>query len=813
MGRGTKRKAAGRNKGGKERKGTEATADQSQGAMDVSAVSVESASSVSPAGRRTRLNYEGSQFQLEDERIAQEELARVATIAQEKLARVAAKEAARIEMLKVPTCMDVRAGYLTKGAAAALLGMKFGTFKDMYNRWVLKGYVAHVGHNPAILDEIGEQDLEIECGSRSIEGAGWRTVVQFRKVIEPFWRATLQRRGDKRYRELTCEISASSVRERMAKYIPEFMRMADKQNLARFCARVNFLAAITSAAVSFSVLQGENGGLYPDDPTAIMPALIFNTDELSTDLNPTFEKDPIRVAAGTGKALRGENFGVKGVTGVLLETFQEAYSTPEAIEKSDLAASTTLSTATPAAKTKTHPQAGKPISSWTKKRRYYGDSFAHRGVSVDFTTSGDGQLVQMTATFQDDSLPPGSFYIYPLQTVLPGEVYMILRHPKVDQEKLSVKKLKNILYPACARFRDRVVLGQEDIAKLMRNLARLQAQNQGTALYQQNDVSCGHKVFHGFVKCEKDIICEGNEGSLPTYMRAVHNILVGHQFPASLYRTIFKQMANFPHWSHAAMNRHNLLQGYRLTGFVPWSLDAFLRRWSGSKVLEKRDFERIRDAFPHLVEIAHVTGVIYDEYAKEQLGDFLNEVHEKGLSKLALAVIANHEKTKRDEDRPLNQGGATHLDNAGLLDKRREWCEVAEAKELLKQGERDAVLKLDALRVCVGQLLSPEADRMLKGVTLKRLREKIYVPYKMLSEKDYLKLRGVCKAFAKVFAPCERYTPKFSKGIAAMRTTASATAANTAAIAYLAQRSAGIEAEALGQAWAQLQEGEVQEGE
>jgi hypothetical protein len=155
MGRGPKRKAADRKKGGKERKGTEANAGQSQGAMDVSAVYVESASSVPPAGRRTRLNYEGSQFQLQDERIAQEELA-----------RVAAAEAARIEVLKVPTCMDVRAGYLRKGAAAALLGMKFGTFKDMYNRCVFKGYTAPVGHNPAILDEIGEQDLEIECGSR-----------------------------------------------------------------------------------------------------------------------------------------------------------------------------------------------------------------------------------------------------------------------------------------------------------------------------------------------------------------------------------------------------------------------------------------------------------------------------------------------------------------------------------------------------------------------------------------------------------------------------------------------------------------------
>jgi hypothetical protein len=166
MGRGPKRKAADRKKGGKERKGTEANAGQSQGAMDVSAVSVESASSVSPAGPRTRLNYEGSQFQLQDESIAQEELTRVATAAQEKLARVAAAKAARIEVLKVPTCMDVRAGYLRKGAAAALLGMKFGTFKDMYNRCVFKGYTAPVGHNPAILDEIGEQDLEIECGSR-----------------------------------------------------------------------------------------------------------------------------------------------------------------------------------------------------------------------------------------------------------------------------------------------------------------------------------------------------------------------------------------------------------------------------------------------------------------------------------------------------------------------------------------------------------------------------------------------------------------------------------------------------------------------
>ncbi|KAJ1427343.1 hypothetical protein B484DRAFT_397230 [Ochromonadaceae sp. CCMP2298] len=123
--------------------------------------------------------------------------------------------------------------------------------------------------------------------------------------MERFWRDTLRRRNYKRWRDLPFEPSESAVREKMGIFIPHKRRQGDKQDAARFRARTWFLVPIASAAVSYSVLTGENGGLWPNDPTGIRPALICNTDELSTNLNPAFQKAQVRCAAGMDAALRG----------------------------------------------------------------------------------------------------------------------------------------------------------------------------------------------------------------------------------------------------------------------------------------------------------------------------------------------------------------------------------------------------------------------------------------------------------------------------------------------------------------------------
>ncbi|KAJ1402491.1 hypothetical protein B484DRAFT_405406 [Ochromonadaceae sp. CCMP2298] len=56
------------------------------------------------------------------------------------------------------------------------------------------------------------------------------------------------------------------------------MRQADKEEYLRLKAHNKLLASISSAAIYCSFFEGENGGLYPE--------LIYNTDEVSSDLNP-----------------------------------------------------------------------------------------------------------------------------------------------------------------------------------------------------------------------------------------------------------------------------------------------------------------------------------------------------------------------------------------------------------------------------------------------------------------------------------------------------------------------------------------------
>jgi hypothetical protein len=849
-----KRKAGSKRRRGRKgsRSGSQSTGrsagrDSSHAAADFSFASLPSPSFQPPAVRRTRNTYEGSQFQQHDEEITRAEAA---------LQAVA--DAAQLHRDKIHACEEVSARRITKKSAAGSLQMPVMSFYDMYTRWQVRGTITAIGHNPPLLDEESKAALEQEVERRSLEGAGWRTVADFAQSIEPFWRDTIRRRGDKRWQELPWKPGTSTIRARMAEYIPHRLRAADRQNVKRFNVRVNLLPAISGAAVSRSVLQGKSGGMWPEDPTGIQPAFIFNTDELSTDVQPIFTKKPSRISNSAASVLRRENFGVKSVDGLAASTYTAAYSTLPAIERSAPTSSATLALAAPGSEV----DRSTPISAWQRSSRYYGKKMAHRGVSIDFTTSGDYKLICMTATWTDSKIPEEKFHIYPLQSTTPGEVYLILRAIKVDEDKLAIAKLQNILFPATTRHRERIVASQcISMADLATDLAghsssgprrrgtsdsssesssesssdsssssdrqhnmsmeggrwnppaRVGEKNwpravltmdgcgtpltaiircaeepalfrsmppktniykhqaQGTALFQQNDACKGHQVFNDLVDKEKDILCEGSEAAMPYYMKAVHDILVGVKlidgqgFAVDLYRTIFKFMCNFEHWAHCAMSRHNLMQGYMLTGWVPWNCDAFLQRWAGYKNLELHDLHRIGAAFPQLVAVAQVHGMLHKEFVTKIMGEFINEAHQKGVSRIALQAIALEECKKPISLRNINEWGPCQIDNTGLLARRREAVERREEDNLQESKRKYARTVLMAIKMATGVLLYPK--RVLDSVVNvdADVREAIYTKYKCLGEEDFLQLRLVSKDYFAAFKATVRYAPIYSKAL------------------------------------------------
>jgi hypothetical protein len=104
---------------------------------------------------------------------------------------------------------------------------------------VSRGYIQGVGHNPELFDQQAKEGIVAEIGRRSVESAGWLDTGNFKKMLEPFWRATLERRGDNQVPFLDFEVAESTLRGLMAQYIPEKLRQGDKQNAARFRVRVN----------------------------------------------------------------------------------------------------------------------------------------------------------------------------------------------------------------------------------------------------------------------------------------------------------------------------------------------------------------------------------------------------------------------------------------------------------------------------------------------------------------------------------------------------------------------------------------------
>ena len=78
--------------------------------------------------------------------------------------------------------------------------------------------------------------------------------------------------------------------------------------------RLDFGRRIGAAATILSACKGKYNKLYPEDPTAQKPDLLFKTDRKTTEINETFSKTAAtRVTKGTTKKMNKENYGIKGL--------------------------------------------------------------------------------------------------------------------------------------------------------------------------------------------------------------------------------------------------------------------------------------------------------------------------------------------------------------------------------------------------------------------------------------------------------------------------------------------------------------------
>jgi len=197
---------------------------------------------------------------------------------------------------------------LVDGAAKA--GIVSSTFHRRLKAYKKGGSLSTVGHRHSWIHFSLVEEIHYACHKRSNEGLGFSSDENFLRFIVPYIRRSyvLFERTEKSKESIN--MAHSSLHTMMKTYVPEKVSQGDRNNLNRIRASANLVIHLIAAVVTFSVLNGENGGLYPEDPTGIRPDKIFTSDATTVLINQTTQAGETRVAKGTGKRMRQQGMGV-----------------------------------------------------------------------------------------------------------------------------------------------------------------------------------------------------------------------------------------------------------------------------------------------------------------------------------------------------------------------------------------------------------------------------------------------------------------------------------------------------------------------
>jgi hypothetical protein len=716
-------------------------------------------------------------------------------------------------LLEAAVCSFLN-GSLKAIDAADSINMPIKQFYRMKERFAQKGSVTKVGNNPPLLDAEAERDIMVESTRRAMEGSGYSRLRPFVATLETKWRDTLRRRGNVGWETAPFVIGKSTLYSYEEQFVSETMRRADSQNLQRSLNRINIVVPITAAATMFSVLRGLNGGMWPQDQTAVRPQMVSCRDTKSLDLQPKFDnKNAVKVPAGTNKALRGEHFGVKCLSGCDVDltplpgsTYVTPPSSPDSTSSSESFARGTVDHCKYTAEALYLSK--KAICELPHTRTTKGGTLAHRGAALDFTTIASGQLKIIMVTLKENTMTTYSLHKICGHCAHGIEMYMIMRPKEVNEVQLELDKLEFIFYPAMERQRQGV-MAQADVPihlhglirtgenllqpsipetdpplprmvhtldgcgppliaamrfhedsyykdKCPANTSDVKNPNAGTHLFQLNDAAKSHGILQSHYSTDFNVIREGEEGRLPPYMPLVDKILKSSGCEPSAQRTYFKLMANLMHWSEDAFSYQHITSGARLCSLFPMSLGAFIRRWAGKSVLTDEDLETVIRAFPALVDVADARGTVNQQTAEDILGDFIDEVHEKGLSTEALVLLAAQALKKPQSERPLNQQGMTHLNNDGLLEDRRKDILLRNAKGVAALETNLCKLRIESLVAALGitRCVKESKDKdMFTEMTARTKSLHVRATCLFLSEADQLSLRSCCTTAFNALSP------------------------------------------------------------
>jgi hypothetical protein len=689
---------------------------------------------ISHGTRRTRDSYENSSHETEDRLYAN--IKKTAAEELTKKKRIDRAETAKLNLM-ISVFSDVEIGRISKRDAALSIEMPKSTFQDVFNRWKSKGSseTSSAGRK-SFLDDVAIDEMTTEIFKRSAAGGGFDTHSQFKHFLEKYWRDTLNRNGQRDWAMRQFSISDSVFYALQAKHLPELTTKADKNNRQRLLCRLNVMVPIASAALTYSVLQGLNGGLYPDDPTGAHPSLVIGEDTTTIELKPHFETGKVRCGPGTKALMKGAGLSVKQTVGVhSRETIDSDVADSSRSHKLvfdiRIKNESTDNVHHPFHCTPYKSHNKVPIctmpSGYTKGGDY---TFKRSGVACDFGLTCAPDVLFKIITVKENLLKD-RYEIHELSR--DREVYLVLKGNDIDETQLQLDIDKMIVFPAAVRRRARImdaadkmnacmsafkdmtldsgVPASDDVLDTPRivfcmdgkgeplearmeffenpelvnlfpdHASQLKYWHASSMLFAFNDTADFHSNLKSNVLKEKDIICQGDEARLPEYMSLVDMILKKHKMTPIRQRTYFQFIANFEHWVTSAASYGVLKVGCEIAGIWPFSLYQFISRFAGARSLDDKDYETIVAHFPYLVDVAYRLGYVDPQYVDAVFADFTKSLQQQTLSRQALEVLKSEElkKVKPFTAMNIKNWGAAHLNSSNVLQVRRDQVAAKEA--------------------------------------------------------------------------------------------------------------------------------------
>jgi hypothetical protein len=229
--------------------------------------------------------------------------------------------------------------------------------------------------------------------------------------------------------------------------------------------------------------------------------------------------------------------------------------------------------------------------------------------------------------------------------------------------------------------------GLETILPQNNNIAKLI--NAGTALYQPQDVGKGHKKFRSIAKSDKHCLLEGvDDDRIPTYAGLVFNLLMKHRFKLSAVRTYYKYFINYENWLDLSFTARVVRSSFKVSAQWPWNQVAYMNRWSGHRSLTEKDHKIISSHLPMLVQIASTCGGIHRALIIQLMGNFIDQLNNKGISSQARENLYLSELQKPIADRDFGQYPMWILTNKGFLDLVRHREEQALKAHIDSQNKK-----------------------------------------------------------------------------------------------------------------------------